>query len=40
MQTAKGEVVTFVSGEMVQEDGHETGARPGKIVRGEAQLPV
>src|ERR1700733_6854074 len=30
MQTAKGEVVTFVSGEAVQKDGHETGARPAR----------
>lgn len=34
MQTAKGYVATFVSGEAVQENGRETGARPGKIVRG------
>lgn len=37
MQTAKGYVATFVSGEAVQENGHETGARPGKIVRGAAR---
>jgi N-acyl-D-aspartate/D-glutamate deacylase len=29
-----GYVVTFVSGEAIQENGHETGARPGKVVRG------
>jgi len=37
MQTAKGYVATFVSGEAVQEDGRDTGARPGRIVRGGAQ---
>jgi N-acyl-D-aspartate/D-glutamate deacylase len=36
MQTAKGYVATLVSGETVQENGVETGARPGKIVRGGA----
>jgi N-acyl-D-amino-acid deacylase len=34
MQKAQGYVATFVSGEAVQENGRETGARPGKIVRG------
>ncbi|NOT57745.1 MAG: amidohydrolase family protein [Deltaproteobacteria bacterium] len=33
MQTAKGYVATYVSGQAVQENGHDTGARPGKIVR-------
>lgn len=33
MQTAKGYVATFVSGEAVQENGRDTGARPGRIVR-------
>jgi N-acyl-D-amino-acid deacylase len=33
MQTAKGYVATLVAGETVQENGVETGARPGKIVR-------
>jgi N-acyl-D-aspartate/D-glutamate deacylase len=33
MQTAKGYVATYVSGESVQENGIDTGARPGKIVR-------
>ncbi|MGO9263958.1 MAG: hypothetical protein ACLQBA_03560 [Candidatus Binataceae bacterium] len=36
MQKAQGYVATFVSGEAVQENGRETGARPGKIVRGGA----
>jgi N-acyl-D-aspartate/D-glutamate deacylase len=40
MQTAKGYVATFVSGEAVQENGQETGARPGKIVRGGAIQPL
>jgi hypothetical protein len=31
-QTANGYVVCFVGGEAVQENGKETGARPGKIV--------
>lgn len=33
MQTATGYVATFVSGEAVQQNGRETGARPGKAVR-------
>lgn len=33
MQTAKGYVATYVSGQAVQENGQDTGARPGKIVR-------
>jgi N-acyl-D-aspartate/D-glutamate deacylase len=33
MQTAKGYVATYVSGQAVQENGCDTGARPGKIVR-------
>jgi N-acyl-D-aspartate/D-glutamate deacylase len=33
MQTASGYVATFVSGEAVQRDGVETGARPGTLVR-------
>lgn len=39
MQTANGYVATLVSGEAVQENGKETGARPGKIVRG-SESPV
>jgi N-acyl-D-amino-acid deacylase len=34
MQTAHGYVASMVSGEVVQENGKETGARPGKVVRG------
>jgi N-acyl-D-aspartate/D-glutamate deacylase len=34
MQKAHGYVATFVNGEMIQENGCETGARPGKVVRG------
>jgi N-acyl-D-amino-acid deacylase len=34
MQTAKGYVATLVAGEVVQEHGRETGARPGKVARG------
>jgi len=33
MQTTSGYEATFVSGEMVQERGRETGARPGKVIR-------
>ena len=33
MQTANGYVATYVSGQAVQENGQDTGARPGKIVR-------
>jgi N-acyl-D-aspartate/D-glutamate deacylase len=34
MQKAQGYVATLVSGEVVQENGAATGARPGKVVRG------
>ena len=34
MQTAQGYVATVVNGEVVQENGKATGARPGKVVRG------
>ena len=34
MQKARGYVATLVNGEMIQENGRETGARPGKVVRG------
>lgn len=34
MQTAQGYVATVVSGEVVQENGTATGARPGRVVRG------
>ena len=33
MQTAIGYEKTFVSGEIVQENGKDTGARPGHILR-------
>ncbi|MGH7964316.1 MAG: N-acyl-D-amino-acid deacylase family protein [Candidatus Binatia bacterium] len=33
MQTTSGYEATFVSGEMVQERGQETGARPGRVIR-------
>jgi N-acyl-D-aspartate/D-glutamate deacylase len=33
MQTAEGYVATYVSGEAVQRDGKETGARPGRLLR-------
>ena len=34
MQTAQGYVAGLVSGEVVQENGEATDARPGKVVRG------
>lgn len=34
MQTAQGYVATLVSGEIIQENGKATDARPGKVVRG------
>jgi len=34
MQKAQGYVATIVSGEVIQENGTATGARPGKVVRG------
>jgi len=36
MATAEGYVKTIVSGVVVQENGEETGARPGRLVRGRA----
>jgi N-acyl-D-aspartate/D-glutamate deacylase len=36
MATAEGYVKTIVSGEVVQENGKETGTRPGKLIRGGA----
>ncbi|NQV80583.1 MAG: amidohydrolase family protein [Alphaproteobacteria bacterium] len=36
MATAEGYVKTIVAGEVVQENGKETGARPGKLIRGKA----
>ncbi len=36
MATAEGYVKTIVSGVVVQENGKETGARPGRLVRGRA----
>ncbi|MSO64952.1 MAG: D-aminoacylase [Alphaproteobacteria bacterium] len=35
-QGAAGYVATYVAGEVVQRDGQETGARPGRLVRGGA----
>ncbi len=41
MQTAQGCVATLVSGEIVQENGKVTGARPGKVVHGtEGKVPL
>ncbi len=37
MQTAEGYVATLVSGEIIQRDGEETGARPGTLIRSGAQ---
>ena len=37
VQKAEGFVATIVSGEVIMRDGEETGARPGKLVRGEQQ---
>jgi N-acyl-D-amino-acid deacylase len=34
LQRAAGYVATIVSGEIVMQNGHETGARPGRLVRG------
>ena len=39
VQTAQGYVAGLVSGEVVQENGQETGARPGKVVRGTEGIP-
>ncbi len=37
IQKAEGFVATIVSGEVVMREGEDTGARPGKLVRGEQQ---
>jgi N-acyl-D-aspartate/D-glutamate deacylase len=37
MQTAEGYVATLVGGEVVQRNGQETGARPGRLVRSGGQ---
>ena len=34
VQSASGYVATFVSGELVMQDGRATGALPGRLVRG------
>ena len=39
LQRADGFVVTIVSGEVVQRDGVDTGARPGRTVRSKAGAP-
>jgi N-acyl-D-amino-acid deacylase len=39
-QTADGYVATFVSGEIIAENGVPTDARPGKLVRGRQPAPV
>jgi N-acyl-D-aspartate/D-glutamate deacylase len=33
LQTADGYTATIVSGQVVRRDGHDTGARPGALVR-------
>ena len=40
MQYADGYVATIVSGEAIYRDGQATGARPGRLVRGEQAAPV
>jgi len=37
MQTAEGYVATYVSGEAVQREGKETGARPGRLLRSASR---
>ena len=39
-QTADGYVATIVSGEVIQENGRPTAARPGKLVRGRQPAPA
>jgi N-acyl-D-aspartate/D-glutamate deacylase len=39
MQDARGYVATIVSGAVVRRDGEETGARPGRLVRGPQGTP-
>jgi N-acyl-D-aspartate/D-glutamate deacylase len=39
MQKARGYQATFVRGQIVQENGEETGARPGRLVRSSPSRP-
>ena len=40
LQKADGYVYTVVSGEIIARDGQDTGARPGRLVRGAQSVPV
>ena len=40
VQRVDGYRMTICSGEVIFEDGEETGARPGKLVRGPQPAPV
>ena len=40
VQRADGYVATIVDGVTVMRDGQDTGARPGRLVRGERPVPV
>jgi len=40
MQFADGYVATIVSGEVIYRDGKSTGARPGRLVRGQQAKPL
>jgi N-acyl-D-aspartate/D-glutamate deacylase len=40
VQKAKGYVATLVAGEVIMRDGEETGARPGRLIRGARGSPV
>ena len=39
LQRANGYAATVVAGEVVQRDGDDTGARPGRVVRGPQPAP-
>jgi len=40
VQKARGYVATFVRGEVVMREGEETGARPGRLIRGPQNAPI
>ena len=39
-QLAQGNVATVVSGVVTYRDGHDSGARPGRLVRGAQSIPT
>jgi N-acyl-D-amino-acid deacylase len=40
IQKAQGYVATIVGGEVIMREGKETGARPGRLIRGRQNAPI